>query len=214
MESSVNSLQRCVIWGASPVKDTVKEYLQPTDYIIAADGGWKSAVKLGVSPAQVLGDFDSSECPDFDNIIKLPAEKDDTDTHYATKLAISMGFSEILYLGVLGGLRLDHTIAAVQSALYAAKQGVKVQMTDGYCKMWVLSGTSTLILPPLKEHYFSLFALGGEVYGVYEQGAKYELENAVLHSDFPIGVSNEFVGKEVHISIKKGNALLMITPKE
>ena len=125
-----------------------------------------------------------------------------------------MGFQEILYLGVLGGIRLDHTIAAIQSALYAAKQGVKVQITDGYCQMWVLSGASALILPPLKEHYFSLFALGGAVEGVYEQGAKYELENAVLHPDFPIGVSNEFDGKEVHISIEKGNALLMITPKE
>ena len=55
MESSIASSKRCVIWGAAPVKDAVKKYIQPTDYIIAADGGWKSAESLGFSPAQILG---------------------------------------------------------------------------------------------------------------------------------------------------------------
>ncbi len=207
------SAKRCVIWGAAPVSDSVKKELLPTDYMIAADGGWKNAEKLGFFPSKIVGDFDSSECPNYANVIQLPPEKDDTDTHYATKLALSMGFEEFLYLGVIGGTRLDHTIAAIQSALYAAKQGCRVQLTDGYCKMWILSGQSSVVLPPLENHYFSLFALGGKVSGVYEQGAKYELEDATLHTDFPIGVSNEFVGKEVFISIKQGNALLMTTPK-
>ena len=48
---------------------------------------------------------------------------------------------------------------------------------------------------------------------INEKGGKYELSDVELTNDFPIGVSNEFAGKPVEITVKKG-ALLIITTKK
>ena len=121
---------RCVIWGAAPVGPSMLELLRPGDHIIAADGGWVTARSLGVQPHCILGDFDSAPRPDDPDAIVLPTVKDDTDTQYATRLALEDGYTDILYLGVLGGKRLDHTLAALQTALGAARQGAKVMLAD------------------------------------------------------------------------------------
>ena len=45
--------------------------------------------------------------------------------------------------------------------------------------------------------------------GVTISGLKFELKNAVLYNHFPIGVSNEFIGKESFISVKSGTLILV-----
>ena len=51
------------------------------DYIICADSGFKYAERLGLKPDILLGDFDSYSAVgnEAENVITLPAEKDDTD---------------------------------------------------------------------------------------------------------------------------------------
>ena len=183
---------RCVIWGAAPVGPSMLELLRPGDHIIAADGGWVTARSLGVQPHCILGDFDSAPRPDDPDAIVLPTVKDDTDTQYATRLALEDGYTDILYLGVLGGKRLDHTLAALQTALGAARQGAKVMLADENTEIHILLG---------------------EVTGVSEKGSFYELENGSLQPDFPLGVSNEFAGKPVEVSIGTGSALLVLARK-
>ena len=56
----------------------------------------------------------------------------------------------------------------------------------------------------------SLFALTKEVKGVNIRGMKYPLENAVITNDFPIGISNEFLGEEAEVSIEDGELVCMI----
>lgn len=210
----ITTKKRCVIWGAAPVFPQVKELLHPEDYIVAADGGWQSAKDMGITPDCILGDFDSSPCPQTENVIVLPKEKDDTDTHYATKLAISKGFSNILYLGVLGGNRLDHTFGAIQSAVFAKNNGATVELCDEFCKVYIMQGEEKIVLPTKKNHYFSLVAWNGEISNLSIKGAKYCLENANLKPDYPLGISNEFLDNPVEITLQKGIALLFITPKE
>ena len=114
-------MPRCVIIGAGPVDPEQKELLLPGDYVIACDAGYRNAAALGVAPELIVGDFDSAPCPEAENLVVLPAEKDDTDTHYAARLAVEKGFDEALILGVLGGARLDHSLAAIAAALCAAR---------------------------------------------------------------------------------------------
>lgn len=204
---------RCVIWGAAPVGSSMLKLLRPGDHIIAADGGWVTARSLGVQPHCILGDFDSAPRPDDPDAIVLPTVKDDTDTQYATRLALEDGYTDILYLGVLGGKRLDHTLAALQTALGAARQGAKVMLADENTEIHILLGGQSIRLEPRADWYFSLLAMGGEVTGVSEKGSFYELENGSLRPDFPLGVSNEFAGKPVEVSIGTGSALLVLARK-
>ena len=55
----------------------------------------------------------------------------------------------------------------------------------------------------------SVFAINGPAKGVSEKGLKYELEDAQLTNRFPLGVSNEFLGRESSVSVKEGIAIVI-----
>ena len=50
----------------------------------------------------------------------------------------------------------------------------------------------------------SVFCLGDRAEGIAESGVQYPLEDAVLTSDFPLGVSNHILEPEARISVQKG----------
>ena len=75
----------CYIFGAGSFYG-LDRCPRADDFIIAADGGWLACRKTGITPDLLLGDFDSlSTQPDFPNILRVPVEKDDTDTMLAVK---------------------------------------------------------------------------------------------------------------------------------
>ena len=57
--------------------------------------------------------------------------------------------------------------------------------------------------------YISVAALDDRLEDVTIAGLKYPLKNAALLRHEPMGVSNEFIGPEAEITIKKGNALII-----
>lgn len=54
----------------------------------------------------------------------------------------------------------------------------------------------------------SVFSWSEKSEGVYLRKLKYELNDAVLTNSFPLGVSNEFIGEESSITVKKGTLLV------
>ena len=74
-------------------------------------------------------------------------------------------------------------------------------------------GAERVILPARYEGTFSIFALDEEVGGVTLEGMKYPLSEAVITNRFPIGVSNEIIGKSACIKVKSGLALVIETNK-
>jgi hypothetical protein len=59
----------------------------------------------------------------------------------------------------------------------------------------------------------SVFSFDDTVYGVYERGLLYTLENASLNSSVSLGVSNEFTGEESKISVENGTLLIYTSRK-
>ena len=112
----------------------------------------------------------------------------------------------ILVLGCLGG-RLDHTVANLQLLSWLSAQGAQgVLLGEGEAAAVVTEGT--LSFPASMEGFVSVFCAGGTARGVTLGGLKYPLDHAELTSDFPLGVSNEFVGLPARISVEEGSLLV------
>lgn len=195
--------------------------------VVAVDGGLPRLLAQGISPDIVLGDFDSLDrkfqplLEEFasahpDSLMRLPCEKDDTDTVYACRVCLERGCSELLFYGALGG-RLDHTVANIQTLTWLKKQGADGYLIGKTTLACVLSG-ETICLPGDFEGTFSLFALDEEVTGVTLRGMKYPLTEADLTNAFPIGVSNEVdqetvrgtEGGRASVTVRSGHALMIL----
>ena len=177
----------------------------PGDLVIAADGGLTACRRAQITPDLLLGDFDSlspgaGEAP----LIRLPVEKDDTDTLAALRLGLDRGFNEFHIYGGTGGARLDHTLANLQSLLFLRRRGARGWLY-GDDFVWTVIENESLEVPGTVEWgLLSVFCLGDRAEGVDETGLQYSLENAVLTPDFPIGVSNHITAPPARISVRKG----------
>lgn len=199
----------CYIFGAGSFYG-LDHRPAPEDYVIAADGGWLACCKAGVLPDLLLGDFDSLESlPDFPHIVRMPVEKDDTDTMLAVKAGLDRDETEFHIYGGMGGRRTDHTMANFQALLYLARRGARGWLY-GQEERYTAIHNGTLHLPARKSGIVSVFCLGADARGVEISGAKYPLHEAALSAEFPLGVSNHFVGEPVTISIQDGSLLIGI----
>ena len=207
-------MKRCIVIGSMPVDFDLKSIIKADDFIFCADGGYVHAEKQGVVPNVIVGDFDSSVQPKQTSaqVVKLPVVKDDTDTYHIARQIVKEGYTHAIFCGVTGG-RLDHTIANIQMLKFLEQNGVDATIVDKDTTIKVIINRKT-VLQPQNDRYFSVFSLDEECVGVSEEGGKYSVCNAVLTNSFPIGVSNEFCGIPVEISVKKGSLLIITTKKD
>ena len=66
-----------------------------------------------------------------------------------------------------------------------------------------------LSFPAEMRGFLSVFCNSGTAEGVTLQGLKYPLDRSVLTGDFPLGVSNQFLGEPAQVSVEKGSLLLL-----
>lgn len=203
-----------IIIASRPVTAGMRRYVRPGDFVIAADAGWQRAAELGLAPQLAVGDFDSSPRPaGIPRVVELPAEKDDTDTYHAARLALEAGYGRVVLLGALGGRR-DHHHANLQTMLYLARGGAAVLAADAGFELHCTGPGRQLVLPRENWRWLSVFAAGGPATGVHERGVKYPLANATLSPDTPLGASNEFAGDEAVISCGAGCLYVMLSTEE
>lgn len=178
------------------------------DMIIAADGGYDILKEIGLIPDVVIGDLDSLEGElKHKNVVKHPVEKDETDTFLATKLGVEKGYKNFIIFGGVGG-RIDHTIANIQNLLWIAKRGGRAFLIGNDVIMTVISDDLLTFSADFKGK-ISIFAQENSVEGVNIKGLKYSAENLTLTPEFPLGVSNEFVGERAEISVEDGSLLII-----
>ena len=182
------------------------------DFVIAADAGIRYLEQYGIAADLVIGDFDSlNALPTHPNTMALSPEKDDTDMLAAVREGIKAGYSVFhIYCGTGG--RIDHTIANLQVLAYLAQNGMQGFLFDKDSVMTAITNQK-ITFAKIPSGYISVFSYTEKSEGVYLQGLKYELNNATLTNTFPLGVSNEFIGKESSVSVAAGT-LLIVFPRE
>ena len=215
----LNKQGTCIIIGAGDLTVGSLPYNPEEDYITAADGGLMYCGLLELEPDCIIGDFDSLDtsyaealesicksCPE--KVITLPVEKDDTDMFAAVKKGLELGYKSFRLYGANGG-RLEHTIANIQLLAYLKEQEAVGYIMDG-SGMLLLARNETISFQEAMEGYVNIFAYTEKARGVTIRGLKYELNEATLTNRVPLGISNEFVGAQSHITVEEGTLLIIV----
>ncbi len=202
-------MEKCFIVGAGDFfgLDIMPE---KNDFVIAADAGYDYLLQSGVKPDLVIGDFDSRDgkIPSEKNVITLPVMKDDTDIAAAFKEGWKRGYREFHIFGSMGGSRFAHTVANVQLISNIAEMGGKAWLYGGN-EITTAIHNSCISFGKENEGYISIFSMSDVSEGVTIKGLKYTLDDYELKNTIALGVSNEFIGEDSEISVKKGTLLVV-----
>lgn len=199
--------RKCWICGAG---DFTSRLLAPRsgELVVAADGGLAHLKRLRILPQHILGDFDSlGYRPAGENVEGFPPEKDDTDMLMAVKYGLRQGCGTFLLYGGLGG-RLSHTMANLQVLRFLCSQGCHGILVGEDSIITMIQNETVTFREPCRG-MLSVFSQGGTAEGVTIQNLKYTVQDACLTPDYPLGVSNEFIGEEAEISVRHGTLLLV-----
>ncbi len=204
-----NQTKICYIFAAGEYDDAPIKIENPNNcFIVAADGGYEYLKLKNITPNLIVGDFDSlGYIPKGDNTICHPEIKDDTDLMLAVKEGFAAGCSSFIIYGALGG-RLDHTLANIQLLIYIARHGGKAFLRNNEIAVTAIYNESIFYSADYKG-VISVFCIGGNATGVTIKGLKYEISNSTLTACYPLGISNEFIGKQSEISVEKGSLIII-----
>ena len=179
------------------------------DFIIAADGGWLACRKAGITPDLLLGDFDSlSTRPDFPNILRVPVEKDDTDTMLALREGLRRGCDTFYLYGATGGARLDHTLANLQSLAFLLRHGARGYLYDQNFVYTAIENETLTLTREVEWGIVSLFSMGDRAEHITLEGLQYPLTDGTIDCGFPLGVSNHIVAPTARITVGRGPLLV------
>jgi thiamine pyrophosphokinase len=206
-------MSRIIIFanGDLPNPEKARPLLRADDFVIAADGGVRHALALGLTPSILIGDLDSLpkgfEASNFEGeIVLFPKDKNETDLELAIQHALTLDPEQVIILGALGG-RMDQTLANIALLSDAKLSGFEIRLNDGveeifFCRDQVqVEGRSGDVV--------SLVPWGGEVAGVVTSGLQWALNDETLYPDKTRGISNEMTGDTAAVSIKRGLLLLI-----
>jgi thiamine pyrophosphokinase len=210
-------LEKCVLFAGGKLErpEILKKRLTGEEYILAADGGARHALALGLTPRKVVGDMDTlteGELEDLrglgSEILMFPAEKDESDTLLALREAMGMGYADIEIWGALGG-RLDHSVANVILLMDPHLAGVQVQLFTWNQRVFLPERGQVIAGSP--GDLISFFPMEKEVTGIQTRGLQYEPKDGRLEFKYAVGLSNVILGRECSVSWEDGLLLCVHT---
>ncbi|MGB3160418.1 MAG: thiamine diphosphokinase [Carnobacterium sp.] len=183
-----------------------------TDLIwIGVDRGAIRLLDSGVKPAIALGDFDSitsEELKMLKNEVKdvrqFPAEKDETDTELAVKVAFQEFTPQIVTLyGATGG-RLDHLLNNLWLVFHPTFQPYisKIKIVDNKNSMTYFTPGSYEIKKEKDKKYVAFICLT-PVDKLTLTNVKYELTDEKIMYPYSLA-SNEFIDETAEFSFETG----------
>ncbi len=204
----------CSIFGAGAYDELVFSLENPpAGLVIAADGGYEKLKNWGISPHLAVGDFDSlGYVPEDVEVVRHPVRKDEPDMLLAVREGLSRGCRRFNIYGGLGG-RLDHTLGNLQILAWLAARTLPGFLLRADTAVTAIQN-GHLMFPAEQAGTLSLFAWGGLAEGVTLTGLSYPLEDAIMSSDYPLGVSNVFLAGPACVTVKRGMLLAAWRPME
>ncbi len=193
------------------------ENIKP-EIVVGVDKGANFLYRHGIIPHAILGDFDSVDAETVDfyraqsgvGVREFPAEKDESDTEIAVRMALKHELESLWILGATG-TRLDHVTANLQLLKLALDAGTRAYLVDSHNKIYLAENCVRIPKAEQFGTYFSLFAFGGDVQGLSIEGAKYPLKDYTLRSDNSRCISNEVADEEAVICFRSGILMIMET---
>ena len=153
-------MKRCFIYAAGTFYG-LREPPRGGDLQIAADAGLHLCERLGVRPDVVLGDFDSMDVRQAPaDCIRVPVEKDDTDTMLALREGLRRGCDTFYLYGATGGARLDHTLANLQSLAFLLRHRARGYLYDRDFVYTVIENETLALEREVDWGIVSLFSMG------------------------------------------------------
>ena len=194
--------------------------------VIAADGGARHALPLGLELDRWVGDGDSIDPADLAALAatgvpidRVDAEKDASDTELALAAAIEAGADEITILGGLGGVRTDHGLVNVLLLQHPSLVGLPARLYDERAARLSLltappadGGPALAELAGHLDDLVTLVPLGGPAEEVSTQGLRYPLVGETLTPGTSRGLSNVRSAPIASISLQAGRLLVIETP--
>ncbi len=187
------------------------------DLLIAANGGARHCLALGLTPSVLIGDLDSLAPSDIQRLerletrfVRYPARKDATDLELALEYAVEKSVDEVLILGSVGD-RWDQSLA--NFLLIAADDfaGVRVSLAGGPQEAHLVRAGERLDIEGAPGDTVSLIPLGGDTGDIVTHGLEYPLQAEPLLFGSTRGLSNVLVEAPASVSLESGMLLCFVT---
>ncbi|HEY3288903.1 MAG TPA: thiamine diphosphokinase [Anaerolineae bacterium] len=197
--------------GDPPTASDISRHLRDGDRLLCADGGARSALRFGLKPLRVIGDFDSLSESELllleyggAQLERHPSHKDETDLELAlTYAAQTDPGGEIIILGGLGG-RLDQTVANVMLLAMPMLRDRRVMIAAGKEQSFLIRAGAPFELQGHAGDIVSLIPFGGDAHGIVTDGLEYALHDESLVIGPARGVSNVMLGERATITLRQG----------
>ena len=194
--------------GKAPQTAVVLRWTESAGIVVAADSGLETAIRCGLHPDFVVGDFDSLGSPELlsdfreSQILRYPRDKEETDTEIAVRVSRERGADEIVIIGGGGG-QMAHFVGIL--SLFDRPDPPSVWVTDSAEFTCV---TSSVSITGQAGDLIGFFPIGCERCEMRSEGLKWPLDDVVWNRG-DIGVSNELSGTKAEVQMERGRLLMI-----
>ncbi|WP_391121138.1 thiamine diphosphokinase [Psychrobacillus sp. L3] len=214
-------MKSVIVCAGGPVEEVVDfkqlPFSKEETVFIGADRGALHLLTNGITPNEIIGDFDSLLEEEYQFLKKsvekmtiMHPEKDETDTHLAILRALTYNPDSVILTAVTGG-RLDHYEAVLHDMVRFQREYPEIVFyirNKQNIIRFLLPGTHEID----QDYYFkyiSFFSFGETVEGISLRGFLYEVTEENISIGNAKFTSNQVSGRNGTISITAGICLMI-----
>lgn len=194
--------------GDFPQPEKIIAQIQPSDVLIAVDGGLQHLTQHKLTPNLIIGDLDSADPAEVQRlqaqgveVHRYPVDKDETDLELALTAALALQPDLIWVVAALGD-RIDQTLGNIFLLTRPELAHTDVRLVDGLREVLLIRASGTINGIPGQR--VSLLPLNGPAQGIRTEGLAFPLNGETLYPERTRGISNRLTAPTAHVSLAAG----------